>query len=98
MPVEARRQAGFWLRMVQEGHTLSMPHSRSMTSIGSGCHELRSTAEHTEWRVFYYVDAEIVLVLGVFQKTTRRTPVHWIDTCRERLRLYHGASKERPDG
>jgi hypothetical protein len=41
MSVEARREAGFLLRQLQEGIALSLPASRPMPEIESGCHELR---------------------------------------------------------
>lgn len=37
----ARIEAGFLLRKLQDGETLSLPHSRPMPSIGPRCHELR---------------------------------------------------------
>jgi hypothetical protein len=36
-----RKEAGFLLRMLQRGETLSMPQSRPMPSVGRRCHELR---------------------------------------------------------
>ena len=40
---EARLEAGHWLRTLQAGHALSLPHSRPMPAIGPRCHELRIT-------------------------------------------------------
>ncbi len=37
----ARLQAGFLLRRLQQGDRISMPDSRPMPSIGRRCHELR---------------------------------------------------------
>ncbi|HWL50920.1 MAG TPA: hypothetical protein VNQ90_00690, partial [Chthoniobacteraceae bacterium] len=41
MSMEARREVGYLLRMLQEGEKLSLPHSRPMPSVGARCHELR---------------------------------------------------------
>jgi phage-related protein len=91
MPLDARREAGYLLRLLQDGHQLSMPLSRPMPAIAVGCHELRLTAEGTAWRVFYYLDTDVVLVLGVHQKATQRTPKRWLTSCKSRLKLYHRA-------
>ncbi|HET9768307.1 MAG TPA: type II toxin-antitoxin system RelE/ParE family toxin [Thermoanaerobaculia bacterium] len=89
MPIAVRRRAGYLLRMVQDGYSIGMPESRPMPSVGAGCHELRLSADRTEWRVIYYLDVDVVLVLGVFKKTTRRTPRQLIETFARRLRLFH---------
>jgi phage-related protein len=91
MPAQARIDAGYLLRLVQKGHSLGPPTSKPMTDIGPNCHELRLTAEKSEWRVFYYVADELVLVLGVFHKKTQATPQRWIQVCRQRLRLFREA-------
>jgi hypothetical protein len=38
---QARLEAGFLLRKLQLGESLSLPHSRSMPAIGARVHELR---------------------------------------------------------
>lgn len=38
---DARREAGYLLRQLQQSENLEMPHSRPMPSIGKRCHELR---------------------------------------------------------
>jgi phage-related protein len=89
MPTQARIDAGYLLRLVQKGHRFGPQVSEPMASIGHNCHELRLTADRSEWRVFYHVSEESVLVLGVFQKKTQTTPQRWIETCRKRLRLFY---------
>ena len=88
MPAQARIDAGYLLRLVQKGHRLGPPICEPMTDIGPNCHELRLTADKSEWRVFYHVSDESVLVLGVFQKKTQQTPQRWLQVCRKRLRLF----------
>ena len=85
---EARVEAGFLLRRLQRGDTLSMPHSRTMPTIGSGCHELRIVDRDATWRIVYYVDTEAVVILEVFSKKTKETPKQVIATCKGRLRAY----------
>ncbi len=38
---EARREAGYLLRRLQQGEKPSLPHSRPMPGIAARCHELR---------------------------------------------------------
>ncbi len=87
---KARLEAGYYLRLLQQGILLSMPHSRPMPSVGSGCHELRiNDAEvRIQWRLMYYIDEDVVVVLDVFEKKTQQTPVRVIETCRQRLARY----------
>lgn len=84
----ARIEAGILLRSLQEGISLSMPHSRPMPSIGSSCHELRVPDENRTWRIVYYVDAVAIVILEVFAKTTNQTPITVIDACKIRLKHY----------
>ena len=84
----ARRQVGFWIRALQEGDSLSMPHSRPMPRIGARCHELRVKDEGKTWRVIYRIDPDAIVVAEVFEKKTRETPDRIIEDCRRRLRQY----------
>lgn len=76
------------LRSLQVGESLGMPRSRPMPSIGPRCHELRVRDEDNHWRIIYRIDADAILVLDVFAKTTRTTPGKVIDGCKKRLRDY----------
>lgn len=87
----ARIEAGFLLRRLQRGESISLPHSRPMPSIGARCHELRINDEHVTWRIVYRIDADAIVILEVFQKTTAKTPKQVIETCRRRLRAYDDA-------
>jgi phage-related protein len=62
-----------------------MPQSRPMPTIGAGCHELRIRDGDKTWRIVYFVAADAILVLCVFQKTTEKTPHNVIKSCRARL-------------
>lgn len=85
-----RREAGFLLRRLQRGTTLSLPQSRPMASIGPRCHELRLTDSdrRIEWRIVYRIDTDAIVIGEVFQKSTQRTPRHVIDVCKTRFRKY----------
>jgi len=85
---EARLEAGFLLRRLQQGESLSMPHSRPMPGVGRGCHELRIGDRDATWRVVYFVDADAVVILEVFSKKSQATPKNVIETCQARLARY----------
>ena len=85
---EARIEAGFLLRKLQDGENLSLPHSRPMPSIGSRCHELRVNDSDKTWRIIYRIDSDAILILDVFQKTTQKTPTDVIQNCLRRMKQY----------
>jgi phage-related protein len=85
---EARTEVGFYLRQLQQGERLSLPHSRLMPVIGARCHELRINDADNTWRIVYRVDADAVIILEVFAKKTQSTPIQVVRVCRQRLTLY----------
>lgn len=87
----ARIEAGFLLRRFQRGERLSMPQARTMPSLGRRCLELRVVDQARAWRILVRVDPDAIIIAGVFQKKTQKTPQHWIDICRRRLRDYDDA-------
>jgi phage-related protein len=93
---EARREAGFLLRMLQEGEPLGMPHARPMPGIGARCLELRVNDAGKTWRVICRVDPDAVIVVDVFEKKTRTTPDRIMQECRKRLKHYDQIAGERP--
>jgi phage-related protein len=88
MSHEARREIGFLLRELQSGVRLAMPHSRPMSGIGTGCHELRVNDVNKTWRVVYHVAPEAIVIVEVFEKKTNRTPPDVIVVCRQRWQRY----------
>ena len=86
----ARIQAGFLLRQLQKGISLSMPDSRPMPSIGRRCHELRirDAASDKIWRIIYRIDPDAILIAEVFAKKTQKTLPQVITTCQKRLAAY----------
>ena len=92
---EARIEAGFLLRRLQKGELLSMPSSRPMSSLGSRCHELRVADRQPSWRIVYRIDSDAIVIADVFEKRTARTPQNVTERCRDRLRRYDEASREK---
>jgi phage-related protein len=88
----ARLEAGFFLRLLQQGEKVGLPHSRPMPSIGPRCHELRITDEKATWRIVYRTDSDAVVILEVFMKKTQRTPKKVIDACKKRIKFYDEVS------
>ena len=88
---DARLHAGFLLRRLQRGDTLSMPYSRPMPVIGPRCHELRIVDGDSTWRIVYRTDQDAVIIAEVFQKKTAQTPKRVITNSKTRLREYDHA-------
>jgi len=86
-----RIEAGYLLRRLQKGVSLSLPHSRPMPSIGPRCHELRIVDEVVTWRIVYRVDADAIVLAAIFRKKTAQTPRRVIQTCKKRLKEYDSA-------
>jgi phage-related protein len=83
-PVEARREAGHQLHLVQLG--LDPDDWRPMPSVGPGTIEIRVHGE-TEHRVFYVARfPEAVYVLHAFEKKTQKTAQGDMDLGRENFK------------
>jgi phage-related protein len=89
-----RIEAGFLLRRLQNSETIEMPASRRMPTIGSNCHELRVDDGDVTWRILYHIDSDAIVVLEVFQKTTRTTPKQVMEIVKKRLRAYQRVTRE----
>jgi phage-related protein len=81
------------LRRLQDGESLGLPHSRPMPSIDKHCHELRVRDRSHNWRIIYRIDADAIVIVEVFPKTTQQTPKRVIDVCRRRLKRYDEARR-----
>ena len=88
----ARLEAGFLLRKLQLGETLSLPYSRPIPVIGKHCHELRIIDQNLTWRIIYKLDKDAVVILEVFKKKTKTTSQKVITNCKKRLRDYDETS------
>jgi phage-related protein len=81
---DARRDAGYQLYRVQEGHDPS--DWKPMPGVGAGVREIRVHAGG-EYRVLYLATRpEAVYVLHAFVKKRQRTPRLDVDLARTRLR------------
>jgi phage-related protein len=88
-PGEARRKAGYQLRLVQKGK--EPDDFKPMPSIGSGVYEIRIHAQDA-YQLFYVAKfAEAVYVLQAFQKKTQKTARRDIEIGRQR----YGAVQNR---
>ncbi len=90
----ARVEAGYLLRLLQEGEFLGLPKSRPMPVIGANCHELRVKDESVTWRIFYGLTSDAVVVLEVAEKKTRTTPRHVLDNAKRRWKQYLKVAEE----
>ena len=84
----ARHEAGFLLRLLQQGEKLAMPRSRPMPSVGRRCHELRIPDKRQSWRLLYRVDEDAILILHVFGKKSGQTPKSVMQACKDVLKRY----------
>jgi len=91
---EARIEAGVLLRQLQEGESLGLPHSRPMPNIGIHCHELRIRDTDKNWRIIYRIDDDAILIVEVFNKTTKTTSKKIIEVCKKRLSKYDTDQQE----
>ena len=85
---EARLEAGYLLRRLQQNEKVTMPHSRPMPGIGKRCHELRIFDESATWRMIYRTDTNAVVILEVIKKKTKATPKRVLNACKQRIKLY----------
>ncbi len=65
---ESRIETGVLLRRLQQGGSLSLPHSRPMVSIGNQCHELRIVDRDDTWRTIYRTNLDAIVIVDVFSK------------------------------
>src|SRR5437867_3598354 len=83
---EARKEAGYLLRLLQRGEKLGMPQAESLPIVGARCGALRVRDGAHNWRIMYRVDPDAVLIVEAYAKKTRKIPQEIIDSCRKRLR------------
>jgi len=93
----ARIEAGYLLRQLQRGKSLSLPQSRPMPSIGTMCHELRVNDRNLTRRIIYRIYSDAILILEVFEKKTNKTPKSIIVVCQQRIKRYDKDAEERDE-
>ncbi|MDZ4675989.1 MAG: type II toxin-antitoxin system RelE/ParE family toxin [Oligoflexia bacterium] len=86
-PEDIRGELADALARLDEGHTLSMPLSRTMSSIGRGVHELRFRDRAGIYRVIYVlIGGGTIYLLHAFMKKASQTPQPNIDLAKKRLK------------
>jgi len=81
-------RAGELLRAVAAPRDPYVAATRALCHRRPGCHELRIVDVRVSWRIVYHVRLDAVVILAVFAKKTRRTPLRQIEASRDRLRRY----------
>jgi phage-related protein len=75
LPLESRYEVLTLLRRIENGELLTMPHSRSMSSIENGLHELRVRDSQGIFRVFYYKKIKnLVFLVHALRKKSQTIP------------------------
>ena len=83
-PMDARREAGFNLELVQGG--LVPADIKPMKTVGAGAYEIRIHVQG-EWRVIYVAKFKsAVYVLHAFQKKTQKTAQSDIELAKARYK------------
>ncbi len=91
-PESARREAGFQIDKVQQGH--EPDDWKPMTTVGAGVKEIRIRDEAGAFRVIYVAKlVDAVYVLHCFQKKTQATSQKNIQLARKR---FADLMKEQP--
>src|SRR5438093_8855337 len=85
---EGRREAGYLLRLLQQGEALGMPQAEPLPIVGPRCGALRIRDAGHNWRIVFRADHDAVLVVEVYAKKTRKIPSGVIERCRRRLKDY----------
>jgi phage-related protein len=88
LTIAGRIKMGHLLRRLQRGESLGLPESRPLPAVMPGCRELRVVDDGSSWRLVYRVDPDAIVIVEVFRKTTRTTPMAVVQACRRRLRAY----------
>jgi phage-related protein len=86
LPDEVRGDLADAVAMLEEGHSLSMPLSRPMPSIGAGVHELRFRDRAGVYRVFYVLATSSVWLLHAHMKKTSAATPSTIALVQKRLK------------
>ena len=94
-PAQARSEAGYQIRPVQDG--LDPDDWKPMSTVGPGVREIRVREETGTLRIIYLATLpEAVYVLHAFQKKTQQTAQRDLDLATRRLRqITRGTKNDR---
>jgi len=70
-----------------------MAQSEQLPNVGRRCGALRVRDAAHDWRIMYRADSDVILVLEVYSKKTRKIPDEVIKRCMDRLSRYDEAVK-----
>ena len=71
-----------------------MPHARPLANIAAGLYELRIREADKNWRIFYRVDDDRILLIHQINKTTQTLLDKDKALIRQRLAAYDAAKAE----
>lgn len=94
MGVQARRETGFLLGLLQSGEVLGMPQARPLFDIAPRLYELRIREAGKNWRIFYRVDADRVLLIHQINKKTPTLTEQDKTAIKNRLSAYDAAQRK----
>ena len=87
LPPATRFEVIALLRRMQGGETLSMPHSRLLSSIAHGLYELRVRDSQGQVRIFYYTKIkDSIFLLHALRKKNRTIPDNERDLILKRIK------------
>jgi phage-related protein len=81
LPAEVRREIGGDIRSVQNGWPLGKPF---VDGFGSGLYEVRTSHRSQQYRVFFILVEETMVLLHGFHKKTQKTPAAELRLARRR--------------
>jgi phage-related protein len=88
-PSTALVQAKEAFAFLESGEKLSLPMSRPMPAIWSGCHELRIGDKQGIYRIFYVIVLKgTIFIPHCFHKKTQKTPQAEINLTQRRIKEY----------
>src|SRR5207245_3348047 len=71
---ESRKEAGYLLRLLQQGENIGMPQAEPLPIVGPRCGALRVRDGAYHWRIMFRADPDAVLIVEVYAKKTRKIP------------------------
>ena len=65
----------------------NLPISKPLVDgLGGGLYELRSTVAKSEYRIFFYINDSVMVLLHGYRKQTQKAPVSEVALARKRMK------------
>jgi len=75
------------ISLLEQGHSLSMPLSRNLSSVQRGLHELRFKDRAGQVRIFYFIKkGDAIYLLHAMKKKTQNIPASELKIIKKRLK------------